>query len=150
MDELPLARSVWDQLARFLRDLPFPEPSRRVLVHRDLTEDHLYVQQTDKGWSIAGLIDFGDVAIGPSRLDWNDLRFHMFNREIEMMKAFLHAYHGSLENRDNVAECFALTVGGVGFFSWLTVLIPADRLRAMTSLAELKAALWPEELAGSK
>ena len=58
MDESLLAKPVWDQLARFLQDLPLPEPSHRVLVHRDLTEDHLYVQQRDKGWSIAGLIDF--------------------------------------------------------------------------------------------
>ena len=150
MDELPLARPVWDQLARFLRDLPLPEPPHRVLVHRDLTEDHLYVQQTDTGWSIAGLIDFGDVAIGPARLDWNDLRFHMFNREIGAMKAFLHAYHGSLESREDLTECFALTAGGVGFFDWLTVLVSVDHLKTMTSLAELKSALWPEELTSSK
>ena len=150
VDESPLAKPVWNQLARFLQDLPLPEPSHRMLVHRDLTEDHLYVQQRDKGWSISGLIDFGDVAIGPSILDWSDLRFHMFNREIETMKAFLHAYPGSLENCEDLTECFALTVGWVGFFNWLTVLVPVDRLRAMTSLAELKAALWPEELAASK
>ena len=144
--DLPLAIEVWDQVAELLQSRPLPEAEPLALVHRDLTEDHLYVQQDRSGWRISGLIDFGDAAVGPAHLDWNDLWFHMLARDVQPMKAFLEAYGGSIETQSDLEECFALTVGSMGLLDWLTVHVPTERLESMTELAELRQALWPGEL----
>ena len=39
-------------------------PFKKVLLHGDITRDHLILTEKNRSWSISGVIDFGDARIG--------------------------------------------------------------------------------------
>lgn len=45
-------------------------PLQKVLLHGDLTPDHLLLTEEDGKWSISGLIDFGDARVGHPYYDF--------------------------------------------------------------------------------
>jgi hygromycin-B 7''-O-kinase len=55
-----------DQMAAFLADLPplYEQGFAPVLLHADLSPEHLLCEHTPAGWQICGVIDFGDAMLG--------------------------------------------------------------------------------------
>lgn len=78
--------------------LPGPEPLP--LLHCDLTEDHLMVEQRQGQWQITGLIDFGDAMCTHPLYDFGaPLVFYAHGRP-DLRRALLQAY-GFVESELN-------------------------------------------------
>ena len=91
-DSLPehLLRQIPDYLERAMP--LFPDDFVPCIVNADLTEDHVLLSQTDTGWQVTGIIDFGDVEIGHRDYEWGALFLGAFDCDTEVMQAFLRAY----------------------------------------------------------
>ena len=65
-----------------------------VLVHGDITEDHLYFTQRNikneaEKWTVSALIDFGDARIAPEQYEWIPLWFGAFQRNTRLYRQFM-------------------------------------------------------------
>ncbi len=85
-----LLRQIPDYLERAMP--LFPDDFSPCIVNADLTEDHVLLRQTDAGWQVTGIIDFGDVEIGHRDYEWVALFLGAFDCDAEVMQAFLRAY----------------------------------------------------------
>jgi hygromycin-B 7''-O-kinase len=62
------------------------------LVHGDLTHLNLLVAQGDDGWSIVGLLDWGDVKIGPWTHELISPAVHMYLGDRDALAAWYQGY----------------------------------------------------------
>lgn len=85
-----LLRQIPDYLERAMP--LFPDDFSPCIVNADLTEDHVLLSQTDAGWQVTGIIDFGDVEIGHRDYEWVALFLGAFDCDTEVMGAFLRTY----------------------------------------------------------
>ncbi|MCC7264436.1 MAG: aminoglycoside phosphotransferase family protein [Candidatus Latescibacteria bacterium] len=71
----------------------FSEPTAAaVLLHGDLTADHLLLEQRVGRWQISGLIDFGDAKVGHPLYEFvAPLAFYTFGRP-ELSRALVEGY----------------------------------------------------------
>jgi hygromycin-B 7''-O-kinase len=65
-----------------------------VVLHADLTEDHLLGKFIGGAWKPAGLIDFGDARIGDPTYEWVALHFGMLRCDPKSLRLFLNSYYG--------------------------------------------------------
>ena len=63
-----------------------------VLLHGDITGDHIMLRQVQGRGSINGLIDFGDACIGDPEYELVALHLDAFHCNDEMLTAYLHVY----------------------------------------------------------
>ena len=88
-----IASEVADALDVLLEEVV--ADSRRVphvVVHGDLESDHILLGGKDGEMKIESFIDFGDAKIGVRDYEWMPLWLGLFDRDIEVMRAFLEAY----------------------------------------------------------
>ena len=75
-----------------------------MLVHGDITEDHLYFcsdENCESKWNICGLIDFGDVRMAPKEYEWIALWFGALQRNQYLFKSFIIKYHHNNQCKTN-------------------------------------------------
>lgn len=130
---------ILDEVVEGSKHLP------RVVVHRDLESDHVLLRDTEDGWRVASLIDFGDAKVGVRDYEWMALWFGLFDRDVEAMRAFVEAYDPSLltdEEFPRRATAWTVlhdfgtdTVGGL--FDKTGASTPVESLDAFQEL------LWP-------
>jgi hygromycin-B 7''-O-kinase len=133
-----------DQIDTYL--LPVEELVDRgnapVLLHGDLTEDHLLGEWQDGRWIAAGLIDFGDARTGDWLYDLIALHIDLFRCDNAMLGAFLAAYGAGVGPR----EGFARRMLGLSLLyphnDFGTVMRAVPEAATAGSLEELAALLW--------
>jgi hygromycin-B 7''-O-kinase len=65
---------------------------KRVLLHADITEDHVLLSEREGGWTITGLIDFGDARVGHPYYEFvAPLAFYAFGHP-ELTRELLAGY----------------------------------------------------------
>lgn len=114
------------------------------LLHADLTEDHLLINQTNGLWQISGLIDWADAEVGDPCYEWIALWFGMCRRRMELWRAFQTGYDPSrpadYPHIDRLTAFTFLHRFGMGI---LNDCLGPDEQRALTGLGELQKALFP-------
>lgn len=114
------------------------------LLHADLTEDHLLVDQEEGHWYISGLIDWADAEVGDPYYEWIALWFGLCRRRGELWRAFLDGYDpawtAATPDIDRLTAFTFLHRFGTGILN--DVLAP-DEQRALSVLADLQRALFP-------
>lgn len=117
----------------------------RVVVHGDLESDHILLGRKDGEWRIAAIIDFGDAKIGVRDYEWMPLWLGLFDRDIEVMRAFLMAYDRSLlADEELPRRVMAWTLLHDFGSDAVTELIEKGNISTpVASLAELEQILWP-------
>lgn len=142
VSEGALPRSVCEQIPAFV-DAYLEPTDTRVLLHADLTEDHLLVERTPPGQRPAAVIDFADAEIGEPAYEWVALCIGMFNRDPVMVRAFFGAWSGERIDlawrRRMLAWTFVYRFGP-GVVSW--VLEQAGR-PAVGTVDDLIELVWP-------
>ena len=141
-----IASNLSDALSRIM-DYAIAEVdgAAPVIVHGDLESDHLLIGQTETGWSVSAMIDFGDARIGVLDYEWMPLWLGLFDRDIAAMRAFLGAYDPNL-SRDSLwgRRVAAWTLLHDFGTDAVAELIEASALPApVESLEDLQGLLWP-------
>jgi len=62
------------------------------LLHGDLTADHAVAQLTSDGWTVQGIIDFGDALVGDPMYELIPLHLDLFRCDKRLLSAFLMEY----------------------------------------------------------
>ena len=118
-----------------------------VLVHGDLTEDHVLLQKRDGGWEITGLLDLGDAHACPKEYEWPALWLGTLGRDPAALRAFFHTYSpAALEEAGFLERAFAWTLlhdFGTGMVE--DVLKGYDGPR-IDSVDQLRGLMWPDSI----
>ncbi len=86
-----LPEHLLNQVSAYLEDaLP-----AAVLVHADLTADHVFVD----GGQLSGIIDWGDAMLADPYYELIALYFYCFDLNRDLLRTFLYAYRWPLEER---------------------------------------------------
>jgi hygromycin-B 7''-O-kinase len=88
-----LSKQVCQEMPAYVQAYLDPSP-KRTLIHGDLTEDHLLLEQVDEQFRPTALIDFADALIADVSYEWVALCLGMLNSDPEMIRAFFDAYNG--------------------------------------------------------
>jgi hygromycin-B 7''-O-kinase len=80
-----------EQIPDFLRSVPLPAPSRRVLLHTEFMSEHLMVERHD-GWRVTGLFDFEPAMIGDPAYDFAGAALFVTRADPRQLKRFYAAY----------------------------------------------------------
>lgn len=70
----------------------FPVDFTPVLMHGDVTEDHVLLSQIEGHWRITGFIDYGDALVGHSEYEFTCVHLGPFARDGQLTRLFLAAY----------------------------------------------------------
>ena len=117
-----------------------------VLVNGDLTDDRIYLVETEAGWRISGLIDFADAAIGPPELDLDDIRFWTFAPHLRPMRAFLGSYYDRPVKKSDLKRSFLIGLCVPNTDYGLRANVSPELLKRIQKLDDLKEVLWPRAL----
>jgi hygromycin-B 7''-O-kinase len=66
--------------------------NRPVLLHGDLTADHILVFHGDTEWGVKGVIDYGDALVGDPTYELIALHLDMFRRDKRLLREYSSAY----------------------------------------------------------
>lgn len=120
------------------------ETVRPVLLHADLTEDHLLLVNNDeRGWHASALLDWADAEAGAPAYEWVALWFGLCHRDQDLFYAVLKAYNPTLALDESFyRECLAYTFlhrfgPGIIEHAWR-----GDGSPNIASLYELQQWLW--------
>ncbi len=80
-----------EQIPDFLRSVPLPPPSQRVLLHTEFMREHLMVEQRD-GWRLTGLFDFEPVMVGDPAYDFAGVALFVTRADPRQLRRFYAAY----------------------------------------------------------
>lgn len=134
------------QIDQFLNRM---EPELRtmpaVLLHADLTEDHVFVVQDQNFWRLTAVIDWADAQLGPPQLEWVAAWFGLCRQDPRMFQALVAAaspQQGINAGfwRQMLALTFLHTFGPLIIRHQIT----AAAQRPISDLIDLQAALWAE------
>ena len=139
---------VIDELESFMEAATVElEHHQAVLVHGDLTEDHLLLEERDGRWAITGLLDFGDAHACPREYEWPPLWLDLLRRDIAALRAFFESYDRTvLEDEDFTRRAFVSTLlhdFGTEMVEDALKKYDGRRIRSVHDLREL---LWPASL----
>ena len=137
-------------LERVLEALgPPPVPAREVLLHADVTDDHVMLEERAGRWRVTGLIDFGDAMLGDPDYEFAAPLVFLAQRRPAVQRALLEGYGVAPVEVDTdlgrrlVRWCLIHRYGQIPTFGRFA---PEPR---PTSLDELVAALWCPARAGA-
>lgn len=143
-----LSDRVLDDLAAFLEEAARKAvDDHAVLVHGDLTEDHVLLSKRDGGWEITGLLDLGDAHACPKEYEWPALWLGALGRDAAALRAFFESYDPTaLEREDFLQRAFAWTLlhdFGAGMVE--------DVLKGyvgppIDSVDRLREVMWPDSI----
>lgn len=133
-----------DQIDAYL--LPVDELVDRsnppVLLHGDLTEDHLLGEWRDRRWVPTGLIDFGDARTGEWLYDLIALHIDLFQCDRPLLQAFLSAYGAEIGPRERFVRRMLCLTLLFPFNIFGTVMRAVPEAADSADLNELAALLW--------
>lgn len=135
---------LWAEIEAFLAQMvPRLATERPLLLHADLTEDHLLLVRRDGRWQINALLDWADAEVGAAAYDWVALWFSLCRRDANLLRAVLQAYDPARQLNENLQQAMLACT----FLHRFGPLIIADTLSALgqpplATLAELRRALW--------
>lgn len=135
-----LGESVLKELEAMLAHMDWSS-AEPVLLHADLTEDHLLVSEDNGAWTMATLIDWADAEVGDPCYEWVALWFGICRQDAGLLRAFMQGY--GLEANLGAEALLAFTVlhrFGVNIVS--EILSPEEQ-RHIRSVSALRAALFP-------
>jgi hygromycin-B 7''-O-kinase len=91
-DDLPdhLLQQLPPLLEDYLRALTADFQPR--LLHADIIGGNILVEQRGGQWQVSGIIDFGDVEVGPLEYEWVALCHKASRSQPQLIKAFFEAY----------------------------------------------------------
>lgn len=114
------------------------------LVHADLTEDHILVDEADGGWRLAAVIDWADAEIAGPVYDWVALWFSFCGRDSGLFSAFLAGYDPAIVVDPAFTEQL-MTFTLLHRFGprMIADSVPPPRRKDIASLAELTKELFP-------
>ena len=141
-DDLP--SHLVDQIETFLL-LPdeFTQTALKlILIHADLTRDHLLGRIEHGRWITSGLIDFGDAMPGELAYELVALHLDLFGCDKRLLSAFLDSYGIPHSHRANLffRAMSAALLHRFPVFVGLKDSIPA--LHEIATLQELSSFLW--------
>lgn len=129
------------------------EPRARekpVLVHGDVTEDHVLLKRRGGRWRLSGLIDFADALIAPPFYELMPLWFGAFDRKPSMLRRFLKAYSPAVRInrrfRDRATAFTLIHLFGADCIAWLSRKDRRDP--GAMDWNSLRDWLWPSALKG--
>lgn len=142
----PLLPRLLAEIDAFLDDVgPLVAPSfRPVLLHADLTADHLLLVEQNGQWRISALLDWADAEVGTPEYEWVALWFGLCGRDPLLLRTILHEVDVSL--RFDEAFCrrmMAYTLLHRFGAAIITELLQGNGNPVFDSLAELQQWLWP-------
>ena len=147
-DRSLLPDDVIDELTSFLVSTAAEAKKQRpLLVHGDLTEDHLLLRDRGGCPEIAVLIDFGDAHLHPPEYEWPPLWLDLLQRDRGALRAFFDTYDPALlEDDDFTKRAFVWTL----FHDFGTGMVEDAVKRnggaRVGSVDDLRQLLWPREL----
>lgn len=129
-----------DDFARLLEELgPPAAPSREVLLHADVTDEHVFLERRDGAWHVTGLIDFGDAALGDPEYEFAAPLVFLAQRRPAVQRALLEG-HGLAPDAERgqrlLRWCLLHRYGRLAHYAACT---PG---RPPRTLEELTRALW--------
>jgi hygromycin-B 7''-O-kinase len=132
------------QIPDFLAGLSLLPPDRTpCLLNADITEDHVLVAETPRGWEITGLIDFGDAMVGDPEYEFVAVSLGALAGDRTAFHHFLASY-----GQASVDPTFYRRMLAWSLLHRFSDMRPAgERLGgpdAISCLEVLQAALWPE------
>lgn len=158
----PLLREIETFVAGATQEL-LAQMGAPVLLHADLTEDHLLLVRNEENvdkpaphsggderalYQASALLDWADAEAGAPAYEWIPLWFGLCNRDPALFRAILYSYDPSLTlDRDFYREVLAYTFlhrfgPGIIEHVWRT-----DGCPAITTLDQLRHWLWPQSAA---
>ncbi len=79
-------------LERFVAALPPMDAGRPVVLHADVTDQHVFIQEDGGRWSVTGLIDFGDTMIGDAEYEFAAPLVFLTQGQPAVQRALLEGY----------------------------------------------------------
>lgn len=138
------ATDAWlADIAGFLADLPpLYEPGfQAVLLNADLNPEHLFCEQTEAGWQITGVIDFGDAMLGHPYYEFVAPGF-IFQHAPRLRRIMLQNYGISPGDLNptlaRALMAYTLLHRFANIPDWLSIM----KSDPPVNLAQMQAALW--------
>lgn len=147
-DKRLLPDSVIDEMAAFLESTTTEHGAHPlVLVHGDLTEDHLLLEKRDGRWAITGLIDLGDAHACPPEYEWQALWLSLLGRNTEALRAFFDSYDPTVfDDHDFTQRAFVWSL----LHDYGTQIVEEALSRPdagqVRSLDDLRRLMWPDDI----
>lgn len=139
------------EAAKRLPGLLAPRAKERpVLVHGDVTEDHVLLERRGGRWRISGLIDYADAMIAPPLYELLPLWFGAFARKPLMLRRFFETYSPAVRMtrrfRDRAAAFTLIHLFGPA--SIVQILKKDKRDPALMDWDSFRDWLWPPAVRG--
>lgn len=114
------------------------------LVHGDLTEDHILIEQSGPYWHLSCIIDWADAEVAGSTYEWVALWFGFCGQNDVLLRAFLSAYDPQLAvDLAFVRRLLAFTLLHRFGSQIVAGTLTPEEQRDCPSLATLAALLFP-------
>lgn len=117
-----------------------PAYTMPVLLHADITTDHLLLLEDGDNWRINALIDWGDAVVGDPAYELLALHLDAFGCDKELLRAFLDTY-GLLETRRATLPALLMNLTLISHYPLMRIVFTqypnAARVESLTALADL-------------
>ena len=108
LQQVPAYLAAWDEVRAPV--------ARTVLVHGDLTHLNLLVEPAGERWAITGLLDWGDVKVGPWTHELLSPGVHMYRGDQAALSAW-YAGYGQLPSERRAAVAHEATARAVLYYA---------------------------------
>ena len=112
-----------------------------VLLHADMTTDHVLGALQNGSWKTRAIIDFGDAMAGDPAYELIPLHLDLFHQDRRLLRAYLDAY-GLDAAAQQVLPHRAMSLALLHMFDVLNGCFTTADLAATATLAELAERLW--------
>jgi hygromycin-B 7''-O-kinase len=118
---------------------------RPVLIHADITVDHVLLQKDDLGWRITGLIDWGDALVGDPTYELLALHIDAFNCDKALLSEFLREYRG-FDKQHAQLPTFLMYLTLISQYPLMKIVCERfPHAKGLATLEELANALFDED-----
>lgn len=143
-----LPKRLIDQIDEFLKS---PEEiidryNQPVLLHGDLTADHILVIQDENEWRLKGVIDYGDALVGDPLYELVALHLDLFRCDKRLLREYLLAYGGEGRIRSKKARQLLSLCLLFPFNAFYCFFESNPAASTVLSLDELAEWLWNTEI----
>ena len=113
-----------------------------VLIHADLTEEHVMLAQRDGRWRLSGVLDLADAMVAPAALDLVAPLLGLFRGQAGPARRLISAAGVELPTDDRAGALMAIALQHrfMHFHDWFR----REIARGLTSVAEIAAAVFPQ------
>ncbi len=114
------------------------------LVHADIGPGHIYLDETENGWRVSGLIDFADAMLAPAEYEWTDGLLYLFPEDPALRWAVLAGYYADGGRPDNLERrCLANLMYSYAGARWIKEWHQREGKPALRTLQNLQELLFP-------